>query len=77
MMCSCRYRRDKLAVQLQEAVQLKESSDRRQRRVEDSLRRQAGEAELALFRQYVARREQLLQEQRACEDAERSILLDA
>jgi hypothetical protein len=40
------------------------------------LRRQAGEAELALFRQYVARREQLLQEQRACEDAERSILLD-
>ena len=71
-----RYRRDKLTTQLQEAVQLKEMSDRRQVRVEECLRRYAGEQELARFRQYVARREQLLQEQRACEDAERSILPD-
>ena len=52
-------------------------SDRRQLRVEECLRRQAGESELARFQQYVARREQLLREQRACEDAERSILPDA
>jgi hypothetical protein len=52
-------------------------SDRRQERVEEALRSQAGPQELARFRQYVARREQLLREQRACEDAERSILPDA
>jgi len=71
---SIRFKRDKLETQLKEAHVLKTMSDRRQERVESLLRTHLDDAHVHDFRGYIARREQLLRSQRACEEAERSIL---
>ena len=76
ILCS-RYKRDKLTCQLTEAKMLKDMSDRRQERVEKILLKNLGEPVLASFKDYVARREELLRSQKACEEAERSILPSA
>ena len=73
----CRYKRDKLERQVAEANALKEMSDRRQARVETVVGRELGEPDLATFRAYVLRRQELLKAQRACEEAEKAILPSA
>jgi hypothetical protein len=49
-------------------------SIKRQQKVEDILQRELGETILYTFRGYITKREELLRSQRACEEAERSIL---
>lgn len=71
---SIRYKRDKLEQQLKEAKALKEMSDRRQERLEKVLSKELGDQEVASFRGYVDKREELMRSQRACEEAEKSIL---
>ena len=69
-----RRKRDKLSHQLEEAHLLRDRSNKRQVKVEDILSRELGDQVLHTFRIYISRREELLRSQRACEEAERSIL---
>ena len=71
---SRRFRRDKLARQLEEAQELRRMSDRRMERVEEAIRKGLEEDALEVFRSYIAKKEELVTAQRACEDLEKNIL---
>jgi len=71
---SRRYKRDKLVKQLNEADNLKNMSDRRMKNVENIIEKHLTSDDLAAFKTYIEKKEELLTAQRACEDSEKNIL---
>eukprot|EP00092_Neocalanus_flemingeri_P028530 GFUD01030983.1.p1 GENE.GFUD01030983.1~~GFUD01030983.1.p1 ORF type:complete len:714 (-),score=140.02 GFUD01030983.1:82-2223(-) len=71
---SRRYKRDKLVKQLNEADNLKRMSDRRMKNVENIIEKHLTGDDLAAFKTYIEKKEELLTAQRACEDSEKNIL---
>lgn len=71
---SRRYKRDKLVKQLNEADDLKRMSDRRMKNVENIIEKHLTSDDLAAFKTYIEKKEELLTAQRACEDSEKNIL---
>jgi len=71
---SRRYKRDKLVKQLNEADDLKRMSDRRMKNVENIIVKHLTSDDLAAFKTYIEKKEELLTAQRACEDSEKNIL---
>merc|ERR1719357_473424 len=71
---SRRYKRDKLVKQLNEADDLKRMSDRRMKNVENIIVKHLTGDDLAAFKTYIEKKEELLTAQRACEDLEKNIL---
>ena len=69
------FKRDKLVKQFNEAAALKEMSDRRMKNVENIIEKHLTSDDLATFKTYIEKKEELLTAQRACEDSEKNILL--